>query len=533
MLINKDVAVATNSILLVPYSQQHVLTYHEWMKDKVNLCLVSQKRKAEDSNQEIQQATASEPLSLEEEYDMQHSWRNDTDKLTFITCLPASSERAQAITGKDDAPAKMLGDVNLFLTSAGNDEDGNKDSYTLVGEIELMIATKENQGRGYGRATLLAFMEYLSAHQKDILDEYDQGRLGFLNVLSRLEYLRVKIAESNERSIRLFESMGFSRVSDEANYFDEIELRLVTSLSETLTSLREKYGSSDYREPNFLHAGDHVHLGPGVTGTRKTDPAVDLHDLPNIDVVLLSHYHEDHFDKHVEASLRRDLPIISTPHAKAHLEAKEPGESFSNVYELDFFDSMVVDIVPGLESKTRDQLEMERTERTPSIKVTGMPGKHVPDGVLGTMNEYLQAVPPTNGWMVELGYGKKQGNDEDFECGYRIYISGDTLMVDELKQIPERYKGQNIDLMLIHLGGTTIPSPSLPLLMVTMDAKQGLELVQLINPDLTIPIHFDDYDVFLSPLSDFKKAMEEAGLSQKVVYLDRKDQYKFNVKRTS
>lgn len=64
-------------------------------------------------------------------------------------------------------------------------------------------------------------------------------------------------------------------------------------------------------------------------------------------------------------------------------------------------------------------------------------------------------------------------------------------MVDELKEIPERYKGQNIDLMLIHLGGTTIPSPSVPLLMVTMDAKQGLQLVQLIRPDITIPIHYE------------------------------------------
>ena len=73
----------------------------------------------------------------------------------------------------------------------------------------------------------------------------------------------------------------------------------------------------------------------------------------------------------------------------------------------------------------------------------------------------------------------------------RIYISGDTLMVDELKEMPERYKGKNIDLMLAHLGGTTIPSPSLPLLMVTMDAKQGLDLVRLINPDLTIPIHYE------------------------------------------
>lgn len=33
----------------------------------------------------------------------------------------------------------------------------------------------------------------------------------------------------------------------------------------------------------------------------------------------------------------------------------------------------------------------------------------------------------------------------------------------------------------------------MPLLMVTMDAKQGLQLVHLIHPDVTIPIHYDDY----------------------------------------
>ncbi|KAI4128022.1 MAG: hypothetical protein LQ338_002913 [Usnochroma carphineum] len=112
-----------------------------------------------------------------------------------------------------------------------------------------------------------------------------------------------------------------------------------------------------------------------------------------------------------------------------------------------------------------------------------------------------------------------------------IYISGDTLLVDELKEIPKRYAGQNIDLMLIHLGGTTIPSPSVPLLMVTMDGEQGLGLVKLIDPDLTIPIHFDDYDVFRSPLEDFKKKIVEAGLQDKVVYLDRKDKYRFKVRQ--
>jgi len=35
----------------------------------------------------------------------------------------------------------------------------------------------------------------------------------------------------------------------------------------------------------------------------------------------------------------------------------------------------------------------------------------------------------------------------------------------------------------------------------------------------------------MSPLSDFKKAVDEAGLGDKVVYLDRKDQFKFAVKQ--
>jgi hypothetical protein len=59
----------------------------------------------------------------------------------------------------------------------------------------------------------------------------------------------------------------------------------------TATTILEWEGIRLMTDPNFLHAGDHVHLGPGVTGTRVTNPALDLHELPRIDVVLLSHYH--------------------------------------------------------------------------------------------------------------------------------------------------------------------------------------------------------------------------------------------------
>lgn len=135
--------------------------------------------------------------------------------------------------------------------------------------------------------------------------------------------------------------------------------------------------------------------------------------------------------------------------------------------------------------------------------------------------------------MLELGYGD---SDAHFDRSYRIYISGDTVYNDDLKSIPERYPASAsdpypVDLMLIHLGGTTIPSPQVPLLMVTMDGEQGMKLLRLINPRMTIPIHYDDYEVFMSPLKDFAALVEEANdLRGRVTYLDRGDAYKFGVR---
>ncbi|RPD81535.1 hypothetical protein L226DRAFT_838 [Lentinus tigrinus ALCF2SS1-7] len=86
----------------------------------------------------------------------------------------------------------------------------------------------------------------------------------------------------------------------------------------TATTLLEWHGLRIMTDPNFLRAGDHVHLGPGVTAKRLTNPSVPLNQLPPIHLVLLSHYHEDHFDKLVEDRLRRDIPIITTPHAAHH-----------------------------------------------------------------------------------------------------------------------------------------------------------------------------------------------------------------------
>jgi L-ascorbate metabolism protein UlaG (beta-lactamase superfamily) len=38
---------------------------------------------------------------------------------------------------------------------------------------------------------------------------------------------------------------------------------------------------------------------------------------------------------------------------------------------------------------------------------------------------------------------------------------------------------------------------------VTMDGRQGADLVELLKPPVTVPVHYDDYDRFASPLGDF------------------------------
>ncbi|KAL4794753.1 hypothetical protein BDV19DRAFT_389888 [Aspergillus venezuelensis] len=241
------------------------------------------------------------------------------------------------------------------------------------------------------------------------------------------------------------------------------------------TTILEWQGVRVLTDPNFLHAGDHVHLGPGLTSTRMHNPAVELHELPRIDLVLLSHYHEDHFGREVEASLRRDLPIVTTSHAKSILTPKGM-DSFTNVHNVEPSHQMMINIA----SKATDQ-------NVPGLRVTGMPGKHVPLGKpMEMFNDIFGAFPPINGWMLECAYGQ---SSDDFNVGYRIYISGDTLLVDELKEIPRLYGEHNIDSII------------------------GVELMQLVKADITILVHFDDYDIMSESLEEFRMAVGKADLS--------------------
>src|SRR4051794_144047 len=87
----------------------------------------------------------------------------------------------------------------------------------------------------------------------------------------------------------------------------------------TATVILRVAGYTILTDPNFLHQGEHAYLGMGLRSRRQTQPSRDETNLPPIDLVVLSHHHGDHFDHRAARGLRKDLPIVTEPHAARKL----------------------------------------------------------------------------------------------------------------------------------------------------------------------------------------------------------------------
>ena len=201
------------------------------------------------SYQEIQEATASEPLTLEEEHAMQQSWRKDPDKLTFIICHPGENlgQTTAIDAGMHDSPNVMLGDVNMFI-SVGEDSTGDQPS--VIGELELMIAEKAQQRKGSGRAALLGFMMYVLQHELAIVRQFWIDRDG-QPPPSGFAYFAAKIGKENGRSLALFDSLGFKRTTEEPNYWGEYEMRHMALADGSIENLMAENGIRQYTELDY------------------------------------------------------------------------------------------------------------------------------------------------------------------------------------------------------------------------------------------------------------------------------------------
>ncbi|XP_045761480.1 N-acetyltransferase 9 isoform X2 [Maniola jurtina] len=153
MRINSNSQIKGLNVVLVPYRDYHVPKYHDWMK-----------------SEELQKLTASEPLTLGEEYEMQKSWRDDEDK-------------------------SMIGDTNIFIV--------NKD--TATAEIEIMIAEKLARGKKFGWEAVILMMLY---------------GIKYIGI----KKYEAKISLVNNVSLNMFKKLGFLEHS-KSEVFQEVTLQ--------------------------------------------------------------------------------------------------------------------------------------------------------------------------------------------------------------------------------------------------------------------------------------------------------------------
>ena len=172
----------------------------------------------------------------------------------------------------------------------------------------------------------------------------------------------------------------------------------------TATTLMSYGGFTVLTDPNFLHRGQRAYLGKGLWSRRLTEPAMQPADLPPLDAVVLSHLHGDHFDRIARRGLSRDLPVVTTRPSARTLRRW----GFEQAVALDTWQTHEL-VKDGGTAAGHGGAGPPRAR----------PGAGALPEVMGSVLEF---VPAPGG-----------------EPPLTVYVTGDTLMIDDLREVPRRH----------------------------------------------------------------------------------------------
>ncbi len=198
--------------------------------------------------------------------------------------------------------------------------------------------------------------------------------------------------------------------------------------------------------------------GPNARHHARTTPFPGL-DVSSVDLMVISHMHEDHFDQLAEKSLPKSLRTITPINDAENLTSK----SFTNQLAMDWGQSTSIATKNG------------------KITITAIPADHSPNpqinAILGKGNGY---------WLTfEAGNWRKD-----------IYWTGDTFPTDPVMAAVKSHGTP--DILIPHMGavGTTGP-----LGQISMGAEQVLQMAEALGQPNILPIHHSTYPLYLEPVS--------------------------------
>ena len=194
---------------------------------------------------------------------------------------------------------------------------------------------------------------------------------------------------------------------------------------------------------------------------RIKNPGIELHDLPAIDLVLVTHAHFDHLDRRTLRAIASDQPIAVPEH--------------------------VGNLVHDLGFNRVHELRQWQSFEHGTLKVTLTPARHWGARVLHESHWVFV------GFLIEYG-------------GRTIFHCGDTAYFDGFKEIGRR---SNIDIALLPIGAYEAPTKR----DVHMNPEQALQAFRELRARMMIPMHFGTFRISYEPLHEpplrlMEKALE-------------------------
>ncbi|XP_030928185.1 receptor-like protein 9DC3 isoform X1 [Quercus lobata] len=239
-------------VIMVPYMEAHVPKYHEWMQHPALL-----------------QATASEPLTLQQEFRMQLTWTQDPNKQTFIV-LDREMVVREFIHG-DPHVGAMVGDVNLYMN---NFDDPN------MAEIEIMIAEPKSglQGPIHPNSTLfsLRHLQRLNLALNDFHGSTISSKFGGFANMTHLNFTSSFVAGNFPSEIS--HSSKLVSLDLSWNFDMRIETPSLKRLVQNLTHLTELV--LDYVDMSSVPPNSFMNLSSSLTSLRLSD--CGLKGSPNL-----------------------------------------------------------------------------------------------------------------------------------------------------------------------------------------------------------------------------------------------------------